>query len=71
MNNLKITDYGYTDKLKEHASQYDEALIPARITAVFQGMYDRITSYNVCYTKLLRYLACYFTSGDSEHIFAP
>ncbi|MBN2878732.1 MAG: ribosome small subunit-dependent GTPase A [Clostridia bacterium] len=52
MNNLKITDYGYTDQLKEQALQYGESLIPARITAVFQGMYEIATDYGISKAKL-------------------
>ncbi|MEX1377977.1 MAG: ribosome small subunit-dependent GTPase A [Eubacteriales bacterium] len=52
MEKLTIEDYGYTEKFKTLATQYDSRLIPARITAVYQGMYDIATDYGISKAKL-------------------
>lgn len=47
-----IEKYGYNDKYKCLASQYSSELIPARIVAVYQGMYDIVTENGITKAKL-------------------
>ncbi len=52
MSNLKLTDYGYQEKYRALAAQYDIKLIPARITAVYQGIYEIVTDFGMSKAKL-------------------
>ena len=52
MQKLKIEDYGYTERFKALAAQCKSSLIPARITAVYQGMYEIVTDEGAGKAKL-------------------
>jgi len=52
MENLKIQDYGYNERFKTLATQYDSNLTPARVMAVYQGVYEIVTDYGVSRAKL-------------------
>ena len=52
MSNLTLTDYGYCEKHQALAAQYDNKLTPARITAVYQGIYEIATDFGVSKAKL-------------------
>lgn len=51
MNKIEIKNYGYNDYFKQQANQYDH-LIPARIIAVFQGIYDVVCENGMFHAKL-------------------
>ena len=52
MNKTNIKNYGYTEKFETLSTQYDSTLTPARITAVFQGMYEIATDNGIGKAKL-------------------
>ena len=52
MNTIKLTEYGYNEKYETLAKQYDNKYTPARIVAVYQGMYDIATDYGISKAKL-------------------
>lgn len=52
MNKINIKDYGYNEKFKTLSTQYDDKYIPAKIVAVYQGMYDIATDYGISKAKL-------------------
>lgn len=52
MNKIKLKNYGYNEKFKTLATQYADNLTPAKIVAVYQGMYDIVTENGISKAKL-------------------
>lgn len=52
MNKIKLENYGYNEKFETLATQYDSRYIPARIVAVYQGLYDIATNHGISKAKL-------------------
>ena len=52
MSKTNIKDYGYTEKYKTLSAQYSNDYIPARVTAVFQGLYEIVTENGLSKAKL-------------------
>ena len=52
MSNIHLEDYGFNEKHQTLAKQYDQNLTPARITAVYQGIYEIATDFGISKAKL-------------------
>ncbi len=52
MSNIHLEDYGFNEKYQTLAKQYGQNLTPARITAVYQGIYEIATDFGISKAKL-------------------